>query len=140
MKNTALAQPQHNPVRSKPGWNQMKTSKYQVTESYTSPYPDSIKFDKGESIVIGRKFQDDPDWKDWYWCQATGGRQAWVPKQFIDIQGEAGSVNTCYDAKELSIQAGELLTVSITVNGFGFARNSRGETGWVPLRNIKLVS
>jgi hypothetical protein len=115
----------------------MKSRKYKVIEAYRSPYPESIVFDKGEEVKVGEKYEEDPDWKDWYWCEATGGKEAWIPKQYIDVHGKEGTLNTHYDAKELSLHADEIVTVYEIVNGFAIAENSNGETAWAPLRNMK---
>jgi len=117
----------------------MKSEKYIVISSYDSPYPDSIPFAIGEEVGVGTKYEDDPDWKDWYWCEANGEKEAWIPGQYLDIQGEKGTLNTGYDARELGIQAGEVVIVHKIVNGFGWAENSSGETAWAPLKYLKNV-
>ncbi len=118
----------------------MQFEKYRVIKDYKSPYPDSISFQKGEEITIGNEFNDDPDWEDWLWCEGENNNKAWTPKQFIVKQGEKEILNTDYDAKELSIQTGEVLTVLKIVNGFGFCENSKSETGWAPIKYLSIVS
>ena len=118
----------------------MKSSTYKVIEAYKSPYPDSIIFDQGEDVEVGEKYEEDPDWNDWYWCEAADGKKAWIPGQYLDIHGNGGRLNTEYDAKELSLQPDEVVTVYKIVNGFAIAENSNGEVAWAPLRNMKIVS
>ena len=65
----------------------MKPVKRRVIADYESPYPESIKFEKGEQVRIGEKFEKDSDWKNWYWGEGQQGKKAWVPIQYIDVDG-----------------------------------------------------
>ena len=99
-----------------------------MIEAYKSPYPDSIIFEKGEEVEVGDKYHEDPDWNDWHWCKAIGEKKAWIPRQFIDIHRNEGTLNTKYDARELNLQPNEVVIVHKIVNGFAIAENSNGET------------
>lgn len=111
--------------------------KYRVIEDYQSPYPEPIIFHKGERVSVGKEFAADPDWKDWIWCEGKHGTQAWVPKQYLDIQANQGKFITDYNSLELSVAVGEVLKVYETVNGFGMAEKQNRERGWVPLKNLQ---
>ena len=111
--------------------------RYHVIEGYQSPYPEPIIFRKGEKVIIGKEFTDDPDWKDWIWCEGEHDNQAWVPKQYLEIKKNTGTFLTDYNALELSVVVGEVLNIYETVNGFGMAEKSNGERGWVPLKNLQ---
>ena len=110
---------------------------YRVTEEYQSPYPESIIFHKGEKVSISKEFTDDPDWKDWVWCEGQNNNEAWVPKQYLEIKGNTGTFLIDYNALELSVVVGEVLNIHETVNGFGMAEKQNGERGWVPLKNLR---
>ena len=112
--------------------------RYRVIESYQSPYPDPIIFHKGERVTVGKEFTDDPDWKDWVWCEGQNNNQAWVPKQYLKIEAGQGTFITDYNARELSVVVGDVLLVYETVNGFVMAEKQSGERGWVPLRNLEV--
>jgi hypothetical protein len=114
------------------------SKRYFVIEDYQSPYPEPIIFLKGEKVIIRKEFTDDPDWKDWVWCEGEHDNQAWVPKQYLGIEAGKGVFNTDYNALELSVAVGEMLRVHETVNGFGMAEKPNGERGWVPLRNLQV--
>lgn len=114
-----------------------KFKHYRVIEDYISPYPDPIIFHKGEKVIIGKEFIDDPDWKDWVWCEGQNDNQAWVPKQYLETKGKTGVFLTDYNALELSIAVGETLIIYETINGFGMAEKPNGDRGWVPLRNLQ---
>ena len=113
------------------------TKQYRVIESYQSPYPGPILFQKGEAVTIGREFTDDPDWKDWLWCQGQNDNQAWVPRQYLEIEADQGIFVTDYNALELSVVVGEVLMLDEIVNGFGMAKKQSGERGWVPLKHLR---
>jgi hypothetical protein len=115
-----------------------KPSKYLVIQEYKSPYPHPIVFHEGDLIEVRDEFSEDPEWLNWVWCVGEGDLQAWVPKQFLEIEGKEGVFIREYNAMELSISVGERLLVSEIVNGFGMAEKSDGIKGWVPMRNLKL--
>jgi hypothetical protein len=111
--------------------------RYQVIADYQSPYPNPILFQEGEKVRVGKEFTDDPDWKDWLWCEGEHDNKAWVPKQYLKIEREQAVFVTDYNALELSVIVGEVLIVYEIVNGFGMAEKRSGERGWVPLRNLE---
>jgi len=115
----------------------MRSERYAVIIDYQSPYPDPIVFQKGEMVKIGREFEEDPDWKNWVWCEGKNDKKAWAPKQYIDINGTKGVFKEEYNAKELSVKTGEELVVREIVNGFGMSEKTDGTRGWVPMRNMK---
>ncbi len=111
---------------------------YKVIEAYKSPYPDPLAFQKGEEVKVGQEFKGDPAWKGWIWCEGNKDNKAWVPKQYINIDGSKGILTKDYNAMELSVQPGELLVVSEIVNGFGMTEKTSGIKGWVPIKNMKI--
>lgn len=112
---------------------------FRVVEPYNSPYPTPIIFHAGEKVIIRREFKEDPEWKDWVWCEGQRGNQAWAPKQYLDMDRDRGVFLTEYNALELSVEVGEMLRVHEIVNGFAMAEKLDGRLGWVPLRNLSQV-
>lgn len=110
---------------------------YRVIEAYISPYPDSTIFRKGDVVRIGEESTDDPDWKNWIWCEGADDAAAWVPRQYLHIEGHRGTLATDYDARELSVSVGEELLVYDVVNGFGIAKKPNGARGWVPMKVLQ---
>ena len=110
-------------------------TRYHVKKAYTSPYPHPLIFRRGDAVELGREFADDPEWKDWVWCERADGPAAWVPKQHLDRTGGKATFKENYDARELSVSVGEALIVHEIVNGFGMAEKPDGTRGWVPMRN-----
>jgi hypothetical protein len=114
--------------------------KYRVIKDYESPYPHPLIFHKGEIVKIGEEFSDDPDWKDWVWCESANGVKAWAPKQFLEISKDEGTFTRDYNAMELSLTVGEVLKVDEIVNGFGMAEKVDGERGWAPIKILILMN
>jgi hypothetical protein len=110
--------------------------KHRVIKEYKSPYPIPNVFREGEQVEILKEFTDDPDWENWVWCKGKNGKQAWAPVQYLTIDGETGIFRRNYNAMELSVSAGEELSVYEEINGFGMAEKADGKKGWVPLRNM----
>lgn len=111
--------------------------KYRVIKDYTTNYPVSILFEKDERVKVGESFEDDPDWQDWVRCYGTDGREAWCPKQYLSITGDTGRFLRRYDARELSVGVGETLKIGEELNGFGYAVNGTGNSGWVPMNCLE---
>ena len=119
---------------------QMGTNvEYAVVEMYKSPYADPICFSKGERVGVGKESTHDPEWKDWFWCVGANENEAWVPAQYLSIEGRKGILLRDYNALELSVAPGELLLVSEILNGFGMAQKADGSRGWVPMKCLEKV-
>jgi hypothetical protein len=118
----------------------MKPEHYKVVRDYKSPHPDRIFFRNGEGVKVGQEFKEDPDWRKWIWCEGNNCKKAWVPRQYINIAGTSGIFNRDYNAMELSVQVGEELVVYEIANGFGMSEKADGTRGWVPMRNLEIVS
>lgn len=116
---------------------ELSGKRYRVIVDYQSPYPDPIIFHQGETVQVGKEFTNDPDWKDWIWCEGEHDNKAWVPKQYLKTEAGSGVFLTDYNARELSVTVGEVITVYEIVNGFGMAEKQNGERGWVPLKNMQ---
>lgn len=115
----------------------VKPERYKVMREYNSPYPDPIIFRKGEKTTVGQEFKEDPEWKNWVWCEGNS-KKAWVPRQYLIIDDENGVFKKDYNAMELSVKVGEELVVYEVVNGFGMSEKPDGTRGWVPMRNLEI--
>lgn len=118
----------------------LKPQKYRVIQDYQSPYPDPIVFRRGEKVTVGREFKDDPDWLNWRKCEGKDKNAAWVPVQYLTIEGKKGIFKQDYNARELTIVTGEILGIYEVLNGFGMAEKSNGNKGWVPMRNLEILN
>jgi hypothetical protein len=113
------------------------SKRFLVIRDYCSPYPAPIIFREGEEVAVGQEFTEDPDWKDWVWCQGEQDNQAWVPKGYLAIRGRKGIFIKDYNALELSVTVGERLRIHEIVNGFGMGEKPDGTHGWVPMKVLE---
>lgn len=102
-----------------------------VIKDHAAQYPDAPAFQAGESVVCGKT---DPEAPGWIWCTRGDGRSAWVPLRIIQQGDEPtrGRILEDYDARELTVEAGETLKILATESGWAWVENSSGRRGWIP--------
>lgn len=91
---------------------------YLVIKEHESDYPDPITLEKGEKVLVGRRYEGKEDWENWRYCyKLDRSQEGWVPEQLISVSGQSGVVKEDYTAKELTIDAGEKLEGVRELNG-----------------------
>lgn len=107
-----------------------------VIADYQAPYANPIVVDAGDEITvdISRK----TDWIGWVWCTNRAGLSGWVPEIYIERHGNRGRMSCSYNAIEMTIHAGEILTLHKAASGFYWATNHAGQSGWVPSTHIRI--
>jgi uncharacterized protein YgiM (DUF1202 family) len=107
----------------------------QVITDYQAPFPDPIRVKAGDVVNI------DPEKKTditgWVWCTSLSGRSGWVPAVYVDRRDNIGRLRCDYDAIELTIRVGELLTVHKMESGFYWVTDRNGRQGWVPMEHVE---
>jgi hypothetical protein len=107
-----------------------------VIADYQAPYANPIVVGAGDEITIdsGKK----TDWVGWLWCTNRAGKSGWVPETYIERRGDTGRMRCRYDAMEMTIHVGEILTLHKAAAGFFWATNQEGQSGWVPSTHIEI--
>lgn len=100
-----------------------------VVADYDSAYPDPLALVPGEVVRAGRA---DEQWPAFVWCVNTAGKGGWVPASFLHPQGGTAVALRPYTARELSVRAGERVTLGERAGGWAWATNAAGESGWLP--------
>jgi len=59
-----------------------------------------------------------------------------VPEKWVEIDGDSCVMKRDYNATELSVEVGEVVTVEFEQSGWVWAAKEGGESGWVPLDNL----
>ena len=77
------------------------------------------------------------EWPGWIWCTNDSGKSAWVPENWVEIEGDSCVMKRDYDSTELSVEAGEVLSVESEESGWAWATKEGRESGWVPLENLE---
>lgn len=112
---------------------------YIVTKPHRSKYPNPIRLNKGDPLVIGEKDQGPEGWDGWFFCTTPGQAGGWVPQQVIErLADGTGRALEDYTARELDVDIGDILIGTRILNGWVWCEHaSREEAGWVPLRNLR---
>lgn len=105
-----------------------------VILDYRCAYPDPLAICTGEVLAVG---ECDTEWPGYVWCTNRAGKGGWVPASYLDRQGELGVARCDYTARELTVSAGEILTVEKAESGWLWAVNPAGESGWVPAKHVE---
>ena len=105
-----------------------------VTKDYRSAYPEPPKAKAGDML---RPTPKDSEWPGWIWCTSEDGNSGWLPESYVDISDNNCTMRRDYDATELTISAGDRLTVMEEESGWLFCRDENGNRGWVPKENTR---
>ena len=120
-------------------WNEVKPRTAFVTESYETVYKDPIKLRTGESVKIDKR-ETNPDWLGWVYCIDSRGIAGWVSEKYLNESGKTAIAIKDYDATELTASAGEQLKIYYEEFGWCWSRNNVGAMGWIPSKNLKVIS
>ena len=104
--------------------------RYRAITSHAASYPNPLQARAGASLTCERS---DSEWPGWIWCASARGRSGWVPESWLRIEAGTCTLLRDYDAVELSVSAGEILTGSVVAEGWLWATDQHGQSGWVPL-------
>jgi uncharacterized protein YgiM (DUF1202 family) len=108
-----------------------------VAVSYETRYPDPLTMKSGDELrVVKRK---DDEWPGWVFCENRNGKKGWVPENTIKIDADAAIAQQSYEAREVSVMEGEIVRIEKVESGWAWVTNMTDETGWVPLKNLKIV-
>ena len=108
-----------------------------VVSGYETQYPDPLTMNAGDGLKIIKRRDD--DWPGWVFCESKGGRQGWVPENSIKIDGDAAVAQKTYVAREVTVMEGEIVRIENVESGWAWVTNMTDQTGWVPLKNLKIV-
>ncbi len=108
-----------------------------VTANYQAAYPDPLIIKAGEALKVGR---NDTEWPGFVWCATQNNKAGWVPERYIEREGEVGLARYDYDATELSVRVGDVLTIHNVESGWLWCMGQDNQNGWVPLKHVKIIS
>ncbi|HYY92424.1 MAG TPA: SH3 domain-containing protein [Candidatus Dormibacteraeota bacterium] len=107
-----------------------------VVVGYDSQYPDPLSMEPGDKLKIVKK---DDEWPGWVFCEAENGKRGWVPENGLKIAADSAVAQQSYIAREVSVMEGEILRIERVESGWAWVTNMTNETGWVPLKNLRIV-
>lgn len=101
-------------------------------------YEDPIAFKTGERLVLtGRT--DNWNGHTWSWAIAADGREGWIPPQTVSCTDQGVIALRDFSAMELTVSAGETLSVQLCELGWCWCTNATGAAGWVPAEKLQLA-
>lgn len=115
-----------------------------VTKDYQAEFPDPIAVEAGEVFSVGERssaWESNPAWM-WVWCTDQRGKSGWVPQNIIqmDTDNQTGTTHSAYNARELTVTAGQELTIEQEESGWFWCCDRQGKCGWVPISHVMAES
>ena len=105
-------------------------TRYRTTSAYTAKYSNPIHFESGEVITLGGR---DTEFPEFLWATDEHGREGWVHQsKFLLTSGKRAVTTAHYDAIELSVRAGELVSAEEALGDWSWCSNSEAQKGWLP--------
>jgi SH3-like domain-containing protein len=102
-----------------------------LREDYRVQYPDPIRVEAGAAVTVTRR---DDQFTQWLWCQASDGREGWVPETILSSTAPGPArVSERYEATELPAREGDLVEIITEFDGFARVRSEQGRLGWLPV-------
>lgn len=117
----------------------LNPTKYIITQSRATEFPNPLMLQKGQLVELGQLSQSE-NWQNWIWC-ITETNTGWAPIQIFEKTDEThGIVLEDYNARELDVQTGEGFISEKALNGwhYGFLEKSPQILGWVPVENAAI--
>ena len=113
-----------------------------VIADHQMSYPDPLRVHAGEMVTLdGREdpWDGHPEWT-YLWCISQQGKGGWVPADLIarDSGSGTGAARSDYDTRELSVNAGEDVTVERAAYGWLWCTNDQSVSGWVPASKVEV--
>lgn len=96
-------------------------------EAWRATHEPALRVEAGERLAVGRR---DDEWPGWVWCENAAGLGGWLPEEVVG----GGRALAAFDARELTVAAGEALEPGERCAGWTWCRGARGAEGWVPDR------
>lgn len=106
---------------------------FRVIKPHRPPDPDALTARKGERLSFERR---ESEWPGWIWCTSDSGKGAWVPENWVRMEGYSCVMKRDYNATELSVDVGEALPPEFDESGWAWVTKEGGESGWVPLDHL----
>jgi hypothetical protein len=98
-------------------------------KDWRATYDPALSVRAKDPVQIGH---EDPDYPGWVWCVDQSGLGGWLPKEIL---GKTGPTRD-FDTRELSVQAGEIVTEQVRYAGWSWCVSGSGQQGWLPRSHL----
>ena len=113
-------------------------TRYRTTSAYQAKYSNPIRFESGEVLVLGGR---DTEYAEFLWATDEHGREGWVHQSKFLVTSEKKAVSTSsYNAIELTVRAGELVSAEEALGDWSWCVNAEGKKGWLPNHLLERVT
>jgi len=106
-----------------------------VTLPYRSTSVDPIVMKAGDYLQVEDR---QTEWAGWVWCVHPNGKSSWVPKKFLQREGDTAYATRDYDATELTVEVGQKLEILGEEAEWYWCKTEAGDYGWVPVENVNV--
>jgi len=113
-----------------------KRRRVRVVEPYAAIYPDPLRASKGEPLDLGKR---DDEYPGWIWCTDSRGKSGWTPEAYLEVRGDRAILLRDYDARELTVNEGDMLIVEDEEAHWLFCVTKSGKRGWIARRNTEVM-
>jgi hypothetical protein len=102
---------------------------YKAIKSYQPESRQNWIAGKGDIFKYERR---QTTYSGWIWCTNKKGESAWVPEEWVKISEDTCRLIRDYNAIELDLKIGDMVSGVFEVGGWIWIVNTLGEFGWVP--------
>ncbi len=105
---------------------------------YRTQYANPIRFARGDVVTLGAR---DTEWSAFAWTTTADGNAGWAPTDWLQAR-DNGQVVALHDycARELDVEAGDILTPLQELGGWWWCQHRDGRSGWLPADHLALIN
>jgi hypothetical protein len=107
---------------------------HKAIKPHQPEFSDILQANTGEVLKFERRPTEYPGW---IWCTNAQAVQAWVPTNWVSIEGDECRMNRDYVSKELRLAVGEIVNVLEIESGWAWVSKDENEVGWVPMAYLQ---
>jgi hypothetical protein len=108
-----------------------------VVQAHNDCCPDPISGKEGDVFLLGGRHS--ADYPDFVWATAADNRCGWIPKTFLQQDGDFGRLVRDYTAREVAVAMGEVVEILEEIGGWLWIATHDGREGWIPAKSVSYL-
>jgi len=104
-------------------------TQFRVVRAYRAAFDRPLHLSAGELVTLGKV---DAEYPGWIWCTTGNGNSGWAPRKYLEIRSNLGRLLRDYDATELTLDGGEIVSAAYDLDGWVWCLCQDGRAGWIP--------
>lgn len=105
-----------------------------VVQAHKDCCPDSVSGNEGDVFLLGGRHS--ADYPDFVWATAADNRCCWIPKAFLQQDGDFGRLVRDYIAREVTVAMGDMVEILEDIGGWLRIATHDGREGWIPAKSV----